>query len=90
MTFSEFKVNWLLFELDNLQVYTIQTEYDWMTKIPYTEVYWKKKNEIDGWGPFKNIADAMNHFIKYRAFLRTLPKDNVIYVDFRAKKRITP
>lgn len=82
----------IVYELGNFQVFCYQTLEDWTTQVQPKEYYWKKKGEYIANGPFKTIYDATNHFSSNLTLVHDKTKlsykDNLIQVDFKAKKRI--
>ena len=87
------KYHYLLLELGILQFFCHQTEQEYNSKAPYKEVFWKKKDYPIVYGPFPNINEASNHATRLLAFEKNEPtpelaKDNLIYVDFKNKRRL--
>lgn len=75
----------LVFELGHLLVFYYQTMEEYSQKIQPSEIFWQKKGESTVHGPFPTAWHAVDD---YSNSLTPLP-DNVISVDFKAKKRIT-
>lgn len=82
----------LLFELGNLQVFCYQTAEqisrgDWPTN-----VYWQDKASRHTYGPFESINKAVSHYTWIISSQKTNARGsigNVVYFDFKMKKRIT-
>ncbi len=84
----------LLVDLGHLQIFCYQSDHEFTNNMPYKEVYWQKKGTPLVYGPFYSVGDATNHFtqliIQERNLIRESQAagDNVLWVDFRAKRRI--
>lgn len=84
----------LIFELGNLQVFHYQTQEEYMMNVGYREVYWQNKVSKHTYGPFPSVYDCMTHYTTIVARQKKgleilgVPTGDVIYMDFRNKKRI--
>lgn len=86
----------LLFQIGTVQVFCYQTESDMLWGRPPEEVYWQDTASKNSFGPFNSISAAMTHYTSQVAagvglsVVSSSPtkSDNVIYVDFRQKKRV--
>lgn len=82
----------LLFTLDNLQVYHYQSPEEFAVKASPKIVYWQDVVAMKAHGPFDSINAAMTHYRDYLEAQNTIvsdpPPQNIIYVDFKLKKRI--
>ena len=82
----------LLFELgSNIQVYHFPTPEEITRGTLPTEVYWQNRSTKRTYGPFPSIYVAMTHYthvITNQKANDTGKIGNVIYVDFKTKKRI--
>jgi hypothetical protein len=84
----------LIFELGNLQVFHYQTQEEYMMNMGYKEVYWQDKVSKHTYGPFSSVYDCMTHYTTTVASQKKglevigIPNADVIYMDFRNKKRI--
>jgi hypothetical protein len=82
----------LVFELGNLQVFHYPTMQEWASHTVPIKVYWQRKDDTSkAWGPFDSIYAAVSHYDKILALeksFNTVTTENLIYVDFKAKKRI--
>lgn len=79
----------LVFELGHLQVFCYQTVQEWQAGIYPAEFFWQKKGEPRSYGPFVNIYLAVTDYTAQLASKKEETKtDNVIHVDFKAKRRI--
>ena len=79
----------MLFELGALQVYHFQTEEEIQAQKKYTEVYWRDKNSTETVGPFPTIHEAVTHWKWRISQLAENAAENVVYVDFYKRKRIS-
>jgi hypothetical protein len=84
----------LIFELGNLQVFHYQTQEEFIFNTGYNEVYWQDKISKNTYGPFKSVYDCMTHYTTTVASQKKgleiigVSTGDVIYMDFRNKKRI--
>jgi len=77
----------IVFELGHLEVFCYQTIEEWSQGKPAEAVYWQKKGEPQVYGPFASIYQAVNHYSDFIAKNKEPIPDNLIFVDFKAKKR---
>jgi len=77
----------LMFELGHLEVFCYQTIEEWSQGKPPESVYWQKKNEPEIHGPFASMYQAVNDYTDFIAKPKEPVPDNLIFVDFKAKKR---
>jgi hypothetical protein len=84
----------LIFELGTLQVFHYQTREEFILNTGYREVYWQDKVSMHTYGPFETIYAAMTHYTTLVASQKKglevigVPVADVVYVDFRNKRRI--
>lgn len=83
----------LLFELNNLQVYGYQIMEDIEAGKVITEVFWQDNKQGVAQGPFPSIYAATKSYADFCQQMlnnkhESLRANNVIFVDFKAKKRI--
>jgi len=85
----------VIFKLGSLETYTY--EYEDGDVAENCLVYWRNHSYPAGFGPFKSIASAMDHFARTikndrrnNVVVYIAPEntgENVVYVDFVNKKR---
>lgn len=84
--------------VSSLEVFCLQTEEEYKANINYihNNVYWRDSHSVhevapfQGYGPFATVWDALEHYkwiIEERKIVQK-HQNNVIHVDFKAKKRI--
>ena len=88
----------IIFELGTLVVYTKQTVADYTAQMPCKEFYWRDAGSPQGYGPFKNLWDTMQHYTRMQNAFKSgklkmikgeaVLQHQVIQVDFRGKKRV--
>lgn len=96
-------VPYIIFEMapmGTLQVYSLRPAGD---TSPIDTFYWRDAGSPYGFGPFTSVYEAMQHYKAINQFFKTnadgsrmlpasvptiMPKNNVVYVDFKTKKRI--
>ena len=94
-------IPYVLFDMapvGSLQVYSMRTAEN---TAPIDNYYWKDAGSPQGFGPFVSLHECMHHYKAIAQFFKTNangmraiqgytpPKDNVVYVDFKGKKRIS-
>ena len=80
----------IIFEIGHLQVFGMQTLEEWTQKILAKDIYWKKKGDVTSRGPFNSIYNAVQDYATYinsEKASSELP-NNVIFADFKTKKRL--
>lgn len=80
-----------IIDLGRAVVFHYQTENEFYAKVPYKEVYWKRKDVSLVYGPFDSVHDATNHFTKMLLSERNnswYGSSNVLPVDFKNKRII--
>lgn len=80
----------LLLNLGPLQVYHYLTPEEVLQKTNPYKIFWQDTQAMKAFGPFLTIADAMTHYTTIMSAGKLTPAvpDNLIYVDFKAKRRI--
>lgn len=78
----------ILLELGGIQVYHFQTQDEFNSKRPYTEVFWRELGGDKAFGPFNSVFQACQHSNWYK-YQEKASKDNskIIQVDFKGKRR---
>ena len=83
-----------------MYVYTMQTEEEHRLKTPVNNYYWEDSRFTAPRGPFGTLWDCCRNWVtmcevSFAATQQTLlspppppPMNNVIHVDFKAKKRV--
>lgn len=83
----------IVFELNGLEVYALQTMMEFQTGVKPTGFYWRDPASPQGYGPFEYISTAVEH---YKHTIRQ-PKlvvnpnkkpGDLIRVDFLGKRRV--
>jgi hypothetical protein len=81
----------LIPELGGLQVYCFQTTKEIVSNTDPKEIYWRDRDNPQGYGPFPTIYDALSH---YKVLTSVRKEDanlgNLIKIDFIIKKRLNP
>jgi hypothetical protein len=90
------KLHMVLFELGTLQVFATIMPKDYAENKAYTEFYWRDQASPQGFGPFKSVWDAVEHYKRMQIAFKggeilpdgTVPAKPAIRVDFAGKKRV--
>jgi len=93
--FTEWVIGTQITPRGNFIVYALRSKYDITTNAPMNNFWWKGPDFGGGVGPFPSEQSCIINLRTYLAghqqadnVLVFPTKENVVYVDFKAKKRI--
>lgn len=79
----------IILEIGSLQVYSFQTQQDVVLGVKPIDFYWTDRRYSNRVGPFPSLNEAVSNYNSQYKSLGS-NSNNVIIVDFKAKKRISP